>query len=216
MSDCGCGSTVDVAALAARQKQVLTWVLLINLCTFAMMVAGSVLSGSSALLSGTLDNLGDALTYAASLMVVGASAMAKSRVALLKGLLILAAAAAVAVQIAWRLTHMETPVVGTMGIAAVLNLAANGFCLYLLTPLKDNDVNMSSVWECSRNDVVEGTAVIATAFAVWLLGSGWPDVIVAMALLAMFLRSAVRVLRSAWQEMRLARLAPEGPTESAA
>lgn len=206
MSDCGCGTAVNVAALETSQKRVLTWVLLINLGTFAMMVVGSVLSGSSALLSGTLDNLGDALTYAASLMVVGASTLAKARVAFLKGILILAAAAAVAVQIGWRLSNLEAPLVGTMGIAAVLNLAANACCLYLLTPLKDKDVNMSSVWECSRNDVFEGTAVITTAFAVWLFGSGWPDVVVAIALLIMFLLSALRVLRNAWVEMRLARL----------
>ena len=213
MSDCGCGETIDVAALEARQKSVLTWVLIINLATFLMMVAGSFLSGSSALLSGTLDNLGDALTYAASLLVVGASTMAKARVAFLKGLLILGAALAVAVQIGWRLSNMEAPIVGTMGIAAILNLAANAFCLYLLTPLKDQDVNMSSVWECSRNDVFEGTAVIATTAIVWLFDSGWPDVIVAIGLLVMFLRSATRVLKSAWREMRATRLAP---TESAA
>jgi Co/Zn/Cd efflux system component len=205
---------VDVAVLHARQKQVLVWVLMINLATFVMMVAGSILSGSSALLSGTLDNLGDALTYAASLMVVGASTLAKARVALLKGLLILAAAVAVALQIGWRLANMETPVFEAMGIAAVLNLAANAFCLYLLTPLKDNDVNMNSVWECSRNDVFEGCAVIATAIAVWLLDSGWPDIVVASALLIVFLRSALRVLRSAWNEMRLARSAADGPAES--
>ena len=182
--------------------------LVINLATFMMMVAGSFLSGSSALLSGTLDNLGDALTYAASLLVVGASTLAKARVAFLKGLLILGAALAVAAQIGWRLGNMEAPVVHTMGAAAMLNLAANAFCLYLLTPLKDQDVNMSSVWECSRNDVFEGLAVIATTGAVWILGSGWPDVIVAIALLVMFLRSATRVLRNAWDEMKTARLAP--------
>jgi Co/Zn/Cd efflux system component len=213
MSDCGCGQTLDVAALEARQKSVLTWVLIINLATFLMMVAGSFLSGSSALLSGTLDNLGDALTYAASLLVVGASTVAKARVAFLKGLLILGAALAVAVQIGWRLSNMEVPIVTTMGIAAILNLAANAFCLYLLTPLKNQDVNMNSVWECSRNDVFEGTAVIATTAIVWLFDSGWPDVIVAMGLLVMFLRSANRVLKNAWDEMRATKPAP---TESAA
>ena len=47
--------------------------------TFAVMVAGSALSGSSALLWGTLDNLGDALTYALSMAVVGGSVQAKAR-----------------------------------------------------------------------------------------------------------------------------------------
>jgi Co/Zn/Cd efflux system component len=56
---------------------------------------------------------------------------------------------------------------------------------------------MSSAWECSRNDVVEGGAVILTTLAVALLGSAWPDIIVAIALLAMFLRSAIRVLGTA-------------------
>ena len=160
-----------------------------------------MLSGSSALLSGALDNLGDALTYAMSLAVVGASAQAKARVAMLKGLLILGAALAVAAQIGWRLTDLDAPVASTMSIAAALNLAANGVCLWLLTPYRTGDVNMSSSWECSRNDVVEGFAVIAAAGAVWLFGSGWPDIVAAVILLAIFLRSAFRVLRSAWLEL---------------
>ena len=200
MSDC-CNCEVDTRALAARQRRVLLAVLAINVVTFVMMVAASYLSGSSALLSGTLDNFGDAVTYALSFAVVGASVQAKARVALFKGLMILAAAVAVAVQIAWRLTHLEVPLVETMGIAAVLNLAANGACLYLLTPFKTGDVNMSSAWECSRNDVFEGGAVIVTTIAVAMLGSAWPDVIVAIALLAMFLRSAFRVLGTAWKSL---------------
>jgi len=196
MRDC-CSYEVDTRALAARQRRVLLAVLAINVVTFVMMVVASFLSGSSALLSGTLDNFGDAVTYALSFAVVSASAQAKARVALFKGMMILAAAAAVAIQIVWRLTHLEVPVVETMGIASALNLAANGVCLYLLNPFKAGDVNMSSARECSRNDVIEGSAVIVTTIAVALLGSAWPDIIVAIALLALFLRSAIRVLGSA-------------------
>ena len=203
MSD-SCCSTVDVASLHGRQRRVLAWVFAINLATVAVMVAGSLLSGSSALLSGTLDNLGDALTYALSFAVVGASARAKARVALVKGLLILGAALAVAGQIAWRLTDLDAPVASTMSAAAALNLVANAVCLKLLTPYRDGDVNMSSSWECSRNDVIEGVAVIAAAGAVWVSDSPWPDLLVAVVLLAIFLRSASRVLRSARRELVLA------------
>lgn len=202
MGDCCSETEFKVPARATRQRRVLIAVLCINMLTFLMMVAGSLLSGSSSLLSGTLDNLGDALTYAMSLAVIGAASTTKARVAFFKGLLILGAALAVAVQIGWRISHLEAPVVTTMGIVALLNLGANAICLLLLHPHRNDDVNMSSVWECSRNDVFEGIAVIATAGAVWLFGSGWPDVLVAIALLLLFLRSAVRVLRSAWQGMR--------------
>ena len=213
MSDC-CNCEVDTRALAVRQRRVLLVVLAINVVTFVMMVAASYLSGSSALLSGTLDNFGDAVTYALSFAVVGASAQAKARVAFFKGLMILAAAAAVALQIVWRLTHLEVPIVETMGIASVLNLAANAVCLYLLNPFKVGDVNMSSAWECSRNDVIEGGAVIVTTLAVALFGSAWPDIIVAIALLAMFLRSAIRVLGTAMSTLTLLNATKNPPARS--
>ena len=166
-----------------------------------MVLAASLYSGSSSLLSGGLDNLGDALTYGLSLAVVGASTRAKARVALFKAALILAAAIAVAAQIVWRSTHPAVPLLDTMSIAALANLGANGLCLYLLTPYRHSDINMASVWECSRNDVAEGLAVLAAAVGVWLFRSGWPDLVIASALLLMFLRSALRVFRGALAEL---------------
>ena len=201
MADSCCENTLDLGELQARQRGVLIVVLVINALTFLMMVAGAILSGSSAVLSGGLDNLGDAVTYALSLAVVGASVAAKARVAMVKGALIFGAALAVAAQIGWRLSHMETPVFEMMGVSALLNLGANLVCLRLLTPYKDADVNMASVWECSRNDVMEGFAVIVAAISVWTIDSGWPDILVAAALLMLFLRSASRVLRNAWREL---------------
>ncbi len=202
MSDsCGC-ENVEARALAANERRVLIVVLSINVGTFLMMVAGSVLSGSSSLLSGTLDNFGDAMTYALSLAVVGSSASAKARVALVKGVLIGCAALAVAVQIVWSLANPGVPVVETMGLAALLNLGANAVCVRLLMPYRNGDVNMASAWECSRNDIYEGCAVILATIAVWLFGSGWPDLVVAIALLALFTKSAARVIRSAWIQLQ--------------
>lgn len=202
---CGCGKTLDVAAMQARHRRVLWIVLLINLATFLMMVAASWYSHSSSLLSGALDNLGDAATYLLSLLVVGAGVAAKARVALFKGVLILAAAVAVAVQIGWRLAHPQVPLFESMGLAALLNLAANGFCLWLLTPYRNDDVNLASAWECARNDIFEGISVVLAAGLVALFGAGWPDLMVAIALLVVFLRSALRVLRIAMVELRASR-----------
>lgn len=201
MNDSCCQSQIDAGALEERQRRVLVLVLVINAATFLMMITAAGFSGSSSLLSGALDNFGDAVTYALSLAVIGATCAAKARVALFKGLLIFCAALAVAVQIAWRISHVETPVFETMGIAALLNLGANLLCLRLLYPYRNGDVNMTSVWECSRNDVMEGVAVIAATLAVWVFGSGWPDILIAIALLVLFLRSASRVLRRAWREL---------------
>lgn len=204
---CGCGKTLDVAAMQARHRRVLWIVLLINLATFLMMVGASWYSHSSSLLSGALDNLGDAATYLLSLLVVGAGVAAKARVALFKGVLILAAAVAVAAQIGWRLAHPQVPLFESMGLAALLNLAANGFCLWLLTPYRNDDVNLASAWECARNDIFEGVSVVLAAGLVALFGAGWPDLLVAIAVLVVFLRSALRVLRNAMTELRASRIA---------
>lgn len=197
-----CGPGPDVQALRAEQRRVLVIVLVINMLTFLMMIVAAVFSGSSSLLSGGLDNFGDALTYALSLAVVAASTKAKARVAMIKAALILGAAVAVALQIVWRVQDPSVPIAETMGVAALANLAANGLCLYLLTPHRYGDVNMASSWECSRNDVVEGFAVLGAAGAVWIFQSGWPDLIVAVVLLVMFVRSATRVAKGAWLELR--------------
>ena len=205
MSDCcGCGTPIDVAALQARQRRALRIVLAINLGTFFMMLGAAWYTRYSSLLSGGLDNLGDAATYLLSLAVVGAGARAKARVSLFKGGLILLAAVAVAVQIVWRFGNPTVPLFEGMGIAGLLNLGANVLCLRLLWPFREGDVNLASAWECARNDIFEGVAVLVAALLVWLFGSGWPDLLVAAALLVLFLRSATRVLRASWAGLRAA------------
>jgi len=202
MTDSCCSNELELSALERQQKRVLVIVLVINVAAFIMMVGGALVSGSSSLLSGTLDNLGDAITYALSLAVIGASSAAKARVALFKGILISGAAIAVAVQIGWHIVYPTMPLVEPMGLIAILNLGANSLCLWLLSPYRKSDINMESVWECSRNDVFEGFAVIGAAFGVWIFDSGWPDILVAIALLAFFTRSAIRVLTRAWRELK--------------
>ena len=202
MSDSCCSGTVDLKAIEARQRRVLMIVLAINIATFAMMLTAAIYSGSSSLLSGSLDNLGDALTYLLSLAVIGSSLKAKTNVALVKGMFILGAAVAVAVQIGWRLAHPGVPLFEAMGAAGIANLVFNGICLWLMTPYRHGDVNMASAWECSRNDVFEGIAVLAAAAGVWLFDAGWPDLVIAAALLVLFLHSAWRVFRAAWRSYR--------------
>jgi Co/Zn/Cd efflux system component len=56
---------------------------------------------------------------------------------------------------------------------------------------------MASSWECSRNDVYEGIAVLAATGLVFVFEAGWPDLLIAAALLVLFLGSSARVLTRA-------------------
>ena len=61
---------------------------------------------------------------------------------------------------------------------------------------------MSSVWECSRNDIASNIGVIAAAVVVAFLEHGWPDLLVGVFLATLFLTSAIRVLLRARTALR--------------
>lgn len=205
MSGC-CDHECSLEQLRGRQRGVLQIVLAINAIMFLVIVAAALYARSSALLADSLDNLGDALTYGLSIYAVSRGAVVKAKVALFKGVLIFLAALAVAAQIAYRLFIPGVPVFEVMGAFSLMSLAANSICLFLLLRHRHEDVNMSSVWECSRNDIASNISVFFAAGAVWLTGSGWPDIAVALGLTWLLMRSAIRVITSAMTELRAATL----------
>lgn len=203
MSGC-CDNNCSLDALRERQRGTLQIVLGINTVMFLVIVVAALYGNSTALLADSLDNFGDALTYALSLYAVSRGATVKARVALFKGGLIFLAACAVAAQIVYKLFVPSIPVYEVMGAFSLLGLAANSLCLYLLWRHRHEDVNMSSVWECSRNDIASNLSVFMAAGAVWLTGSGWPDILVALGLVWLLMRSGIRVISSAMVELRAA------------
>lgn len=191
------------AALIARQRATLRWVFAIDAVMFVVMAWAGWYARSSALAADSLDNLGDAVTYGISLYAVGRGAQTKARVALFKGVLIFAAAAALAAQLVYRLWVPALPLFEPMGVFGVLGLLANGACFALLYRHRAEDVNMSSVWECTRNDVAGNLALLVAAAGVAFTQAAWPDRVVAAALLALLLLSASQVVRAAWHELRV-------------
>ena len=210
MSGC-CDNGCSLDRLRARQRGTLRIVLGVNAVMFFVIVAAALYGRSTALLADSLDNLGDALTYGLSLYAVSRGAAAKARVALFKGGLIFAAALVVAGQIGYRVFVPSLPLFEVMGLFSVLGLAANSLCLFLLWRHRHEDVNMNSVWECSRNDIASNLSVFVAAGAIWFTGSAWPDIVVAAGLVWLLLRSAGRVLSSAVVELRAARMIPTRP-----
>ena len=94
------------------------------------------------------------------------------------------------------------PSAETMGIIGALVLLGNGICFLLLYRHRSDDLNMRSTWLCSRNDIIANVGVLAAAAGVWLTGAGWPDILVGVFIAALFLRSARRVIASAWPQFR--------------
>ena len=201
MKDC-CDDSCTIDTLLEKQRGTLRIVLIINSVMFLVIAAAALYGKSTALLADSLDNLGDALTYGLSLYAVSRSSVVKARVALFKGCLIFLAACAVISQIIYKFYSPEIPIFEVMGSFSILGLVANSLCLYLLWRHRHEDLNMSSVWECSRNDIASNFSVFVAAGGIWLTGSIWPDIVVALGLSVLLIRSSVRVVSSSIVELR--------------
>ena len=113
-------------------------------------------------------------------------------------------------QAVYKIAVPELPHYPTMGLIGALALAGNAVCLWLLWSHRTEDINMRSVWLCSRNDIIANVAVLGAGAAVWALHSSWPDIVVGLAIAALFLSSSIHVLREAAKERQAALRSP-GP-----
>jgi Co/Zn/Cd efflux system component len=202
MADCCNDKACEIDALRNRQSSILKIVLAINAVMFIVELTAGLLGHSVSLVADSLDMLGDALVYGFSLYVVARSAAMKAKVALLKGAIMAAFGLFVFGQVIYRIVFPQLPVFEAIGAIGLLALAANGTCFFLLWRHRADDINMSSVWLCSRNDIIANVSVLLAAVGVWLTHAGWPDLLIGLALAVLFLRSALFVLREAIKELR--------------
>lgn len=192
----------DLAQMARRRdiRRVLIIVLAINSAMFVLEFTAGIIAHSAALMADSMDMLGDALVYAVSLYALDRSARWRAGAALFKGGFILFLGLGVVYQIALKMLFGVPPSSILMLVFGGLALAANLACLRLLWRFRADNVNLSSTFECSRNDVIANTGVIAAAGGVALLDSPWPDIAVAVVIAFLFLKSAFRVTAEAWPQ----------------
>jgi len=190
----------------AGVKRVLQIVLAINLGMFAVEFGAGLVANSTALMADSVDMLGDALVYCLSLYALGRSLRWRAGAAVLKGGIIALFGLGVVVEVALKTINGVTPTAPLMAVFGTMALVANLVCLMLLYRHRGRDVNMSSTFECSRNDVIANTGVLAAAAGVFLTGAGWPDILVGGAIALMFFRSAIKVLREALPQFRAHRV----------
>jgi len=210
MVDCCTNATCEIEKFRARQGSTLWAVLGINLAMFVIEAVAGLIAGSTALLADSLDMLGDALVYGFSLYVIARNDAWKAGSALLKGGIMGAFGLFVLGHASYKLFHPQVPHVETVGLIGLLALAANSICLILLWSHRTEDVNMRSVWLCSRNDIIANTSVLIAAVGLWLTDSQWPDVLVGLGIAALFLHSSFQVIQDGARTYRHHNSSPDG------
>jgi cation diffusion facilitator family transporter len=208
MANCCEDKGCEITAMRANHGRVLWIVLFINTVMFFVEGWAGLLAHSTSLLADALDMLGDALVYGFSLFVLARSARWQAGAALAKGGFMLAFGLGVLGESAYKVLHPIMPGVEAMGIIGGVALAANLVCFFLLYRHRGDNINMSSTWLCSRNDLIANVSVLLAAAGCYLLASRWPDIIVGSLIASLFLSSAFSVLR---QSIRVLRASPALP-----
>ena len=200
MADCCQDKICEIERLRINQSRTLKTVLIINLVMFIVELTVGLLAGSVSLLADSLDMLGDTLAYGFSLYVVSRGARMKALAAIFKGIIMAVFGFFVLGEAVYKILFPHLPVFEAIGVMGLIALGANSFCLTLLWRHRSEDINMKSVWVCSRNDIIANTSVLFAAGGVWLTASPWPDILVGLALAVLFLRSSFYVLKESFIE----------------
>jgi len=199
---------LQARANSASHRRVLWIVLWLNLALFAGEFGAGWWADSSALQADSLDGLGDALVYALSLAVAAQSLRRRAGAALFKGALQAVFGVAVLAEVVRRSLLGAEPLAPAMMLAACVAFALNLVCFRLLMRFRGDDINMRSVWLCSRNDLVNNAGVLVAGALVGVTRSRWPDLLIGALVALLFLHTAMQVLRAAWMQWRAPEPAP--------
>lgn len=201
----GCCEDKVFDGISPGYKRALLAVIAINATMFVVEMWAGVASGSQALKADALDFAGDTATYTLSLLVIGASIRTRAITSLIKSASLAAIALAILITTLLRFMEGGAPEAQTMSLIALLALAANVASVFILLKWRDGDSNVRSVWLCSRNDAIGNVAVILAGIMVAATASPLPDLIVALLLAGIFLRSSFAITVQAISELRTER-----------
>lgn len=192
----------DLAHITPAYKRALWIVVALNVGYGLVEMVGGFVSGSQALKADALDFLGDGLITFLGLLAIGWSLAWRARSALAQGLFLGALGLGVIAATAYRVLVLNQPEAGLMGLLGAVALAVNVAAALVLLPHRTGDANVRAVWLFSRNDALGNAAVVVAAGLVWLTGTPWPDLVVAVVIAALFLQSSWSIVRDARGDLR--------------
>ena len=163
MASCCEDKSCEIDTLREKHSRVLKIVLVINAAMFLLESSTGWLANSTSLMADALDMLGDALVYGMSLYVLTKSRQQQAKVALVKGGFMLLFGLFVLGDAVYKVFYPIMPNVQTMGVIGSVALIANLVCFFLLYTHKEDNLNMSSTWLCSRNDLFANVGVLIAA-----------------------------------------------------
>jgi Co/Zn/Cd efflux system component/copper chaperone CopZ len=187
----------DLTHVTPAYRRALWIVILLNVGYGAIEIVGGILAGSQSLKADALDFLGDGFISFLGLVAIGWGLKARAKAALLQGVFLAALGVGVLAYTGYRVFVLHQPQAELMGLFGAIALLVNVAAALVLVPHRKGDANVRAVWLFSRNDAIGNAAVVVAAGLVYWTGTPWPDLVVAIAIAALFLHSAWSIIADA-------------------
>lgn len=179
------------------EAKILKLLMAINGGMFFIEFVTGILAESMGLISDSLDMLADAGVYGISLYAVGKTITEKKRSAKVNGLFQMFLGIGIILETTRRFVFGSDPEPGYMISISLLALAANVYCMMLLSKHKEGEVHMRASYICSSTDVMANAGVVLAGVAVFLSASRYPDLIIGIIVTGIVLQGAYRILKLA-------------------
>lgn len=178
-------------------------VALANLGYFVVEFTMARAIGSVSLLADSIDFLEDASVNVLVLMAIGWSARSRTRVASIMAILLLVPASS-ALWTAWeKFRDPVPPEPGLLSLTALGALMVNVSCALLLARYRRRSSSLTkAAYLSARNDAFSNVAIILAALVTMVWMTGWPDLIVGLAIAALNVGAAREVWEAARAERR--------------
>jgi len=194
-----------MSARHESQRRALYVALGLNLGMFFIESTTGILHHSTGLLADSVDMLGDTGIYALTIMAIHKSTRWQAGASLTKGITMGVLALAVLFEATHKLFFSHAlPTASIMGGISVLALTVNIFCAWILLKFRSDNLNMKSVWLCSRNDALANVGVMLGGLLVALTHSAWPDAVVGLGIASIEMKSAVSIISESRRHLRVA------------
>ena len=194
--NCGCSTKVDASTPPALRKALLAVVVLNGLMA-VVGLAASIFGHSISIQADALDFLGDAAATGISLAVLSSATALRARVAWWQGFALGALGVGVLLGAIYRAVVGGAPEPTVMSGYGVVGLVVNIACALILLKHRGGNSSVRAAWLYSRNDALGNIAVLTAGLVIAFTGSRWPDLAVALVLAALFIHSAIGIMRQA-------------------
>ncbi len=208
MSDCGnCGCSAGLTAKNQEERRVLWILLIINAIMFVVELITGIWADSTGLIADSLDMLADALVYGVALYAVGRAAIHKTHAALASGIVQMAIALGVVLEVMRRMWWGSDPESWLMVSVGLVALVANTICLALIAKHRNEEVHMRASFIFSANDVIVNLSVVVAGGLVYALGNSWPDLVIGLTVAALVFWGGIRIVSEAKREALVTKVA---------